>query len=105
MLIPSNQMLPALNNMFDIATSIEVTLYARIPDLIVYMLFTLAWMTSFIGGFTSTVIRQKDWIINIVFSLFSSMVTYITRDLGRPMRGIIKADMGVEAIKDVGRRY
>src|SRR4051794_3521500 len=38
MLIPSNQMVPALNNMFDIATTIEMTLLARVPDLIIYML-------------------------------------------------------------------
>src|SRR4051794_40769952 len=101
MLIPSNQMVPALNNMFDMATTIEFNLYARIPDLIVYMLFILAWVTSFIGGFTSTVIRRKDWIVIVVFSLFSSMVTYVTLDLGRPMRGIIKANLGVKAIREL----
>jgi hypothetical protein len=102
MLIPSNQMLPALNNMLDIAVTIEFNLYARIPDLIVYMLFILAWVTSFIGGFTSTVIRQKDWVVIVVFSIFSSMVTYVTLDLGRPMRGIIKANLGEKAIRDLG---
>jgi hypothetical protein len=98
MLIPSNNMIPALNSMFDIATTIEMTLYARVPDVIVYMLFILAIATSFIGGFTNPGIRRKEWIVVIVFSLFSSMVTYITLDLGRPMRGIIKADIGIHAI-------
>jgi hypothetical protein len=103
MLIPSNNMIPALNSMFDIATTIELTLYARVPDLVIYMLFILALVTSFIGGYTSKGLGRKDWIIIIAFALFSSMVTYITLDLGRPMRGIIKGNMGKQAIIDIGK--
>jgi hypothetical protein len=98
MLIPSSQMVPALNTMFDISTTVEMTLYARVPDPIVYMLFILALVTSFIGGFTSPGIRPRDWIIITMFALLSSMITYVTLDLGRPMRGIIKADLGEQAI-------
>jgi len=101
MLIPSNNMVPALNSMFDIATTVELTLYTRVPDLIVYMLFILALVSSFIGGFTSTVIRKRDGIVIVIFALFSSMVTYITLDLGRPMRGTIKADIGTQAIIEI----
>ena len=101
MLIPSNQMIPALNNMFDIATTVEMTLYARVPDLIVYMLFILALVTSFIGGFTSSGIHRKDWIIIVVFATLFSMVTYVTLDLGRPLRGIIKAHIGLQAFTDI----
>ena len=103
MLIPSNNMIPALNDMFDIATTIEMTLYARVPDLVIYMLFILGLVTSFIGGYASKDIRKKDWIIIVAFAMFSSMVTYITLDLGRPMRGIIKGNIGVQAIMDVSK--
>ena len=103
MVIPSNNMIPALNNMFDSATTIEMTLYARVPDLIIYMLFILGLVTSFIGGYTSKDFRKKDWIIIIAFALFSSMVTYITLDLGRPMRGIIKGNIGKQAIIDISK--
>ncbi len=104
MLIPSNNMIPALNNTFDIATTIEMSLYARVPDPIIYMLFILALVTSFIGGFTSSGMRPKDWFVIIGFAFFSSMITYITLDLGRPMRGIIKADMGKQAITDIYKK-
>ena len=101
MLIPSNQMVPALNSMFDITTTSEVTLRARVPDVIVYMLFILALASSFIGGFTSLAIRPRDWIVVAGFALLSSMIILITLDLGRPMRGIIKADTGVQSIVDL----
>jgi hypothetical protein len=104
MLIPSNNMITALNNMFDIATTVEMTSYARVPDPIVYMLFILALVTSFIGGFTSPGIRPKDWIIIAMFAALSSMVTYVTLDLSRPMRGIIKGDIGVQAIININNR-
>lgn len=104
MLIPSNNMITALNNMFDIATTVEMTSYARVPDLIVYMLFILALVTSFIGGFTSSGIGSRDWIIIAMFAVLSSMVIYVTLDLSRPMRGIIKGDTGVQAIVDINNR-
>jgi len=103
MLVPSNNMIPALNTMFDISTTIEMTLYARVPDLIVYMLFILALITSFVGGFTSPAIRPKDWIIITMFSLLSAMVIYVTLDLSRPMRGIIKSNLGEQAIRDLSK--
>jgi uncharacterized membrane protein len=101
MLIPSNQMVPALNEMFDLATSREVLLKARVPDVIIYMLFILALTTSFIGGFTSPIIGRKDWIVVVTFSLLTAMVIYITLDLGRPLRGVIKADWGQEAVANL----
>jgi len=101
MLIPSNNMIPALNAMFDIGTTSDVTLQTRVPDLIVYMLFVLALASSFIAGFTSRVVRARDWIIVTGFALLSSMIIYITLDLARPLRGIIKADMGKQAIVDL----
>jgi hypothetical protein len=105
MLIPSNQMIPALNAMFDIATTREVVLKARVPDMIVWMLFILALASSFIAGFTSSSIRCKDWIIVAGFALLSSMIIYITLDLGRPLRGIIKADVGQQAILDLRKMF
>jgi len=105
MLIPSNNMVPALNAMFDIATTREVILKARVPDVIVWMLFILALASSFIAGFTSLAIRHKDWIVVTGFALLSSMIIYITLDLGRPMRGIIKAEMGQQAILDLRKMF
>ena len=105
MLIPSNSMIPALNAMFDIATTREIILKARVPDIIVYMLFILALASSFIAGFTSSAIRHKDWIVITGFALLSSMIIYITLDLGRPMRGIIRADLGEQAIVDLRKMF
>jgi hypothetical protein len=90
----TNNMAPALNSMFTIATRREVILRARVPDPIVYMLFILALTISFLGGFTSISIRKKDWLLIAGFAILSTMIIYITIDLGRPMRGIIRPELG-----------
>jgi len=105
MLIPSSNMIPALNAMFDIATTSDVTLQTRVPDLIVYMLFVCVLSTFFIGGFTSTFFQRKDWVIIIGFALVSSMVIYTTLDLARPLRGVIKERAGQEAIIELRKMF
>ncbi len=101
MLIPSNQMIPALNAMIDITTTRESTLKAHIPDIIIIALFILALTVTFVAGFSSTVIRKKDWIIICGFALLTSLVIYVTLDIGRPMRGLINADVGQSAMVEL----
>jgi hypothetical protein len=98
MLIPSGQMVPALNGMFDVAQSREIILRQRVPDLIIYMLFVGVFATCFIGGLTSGRFRSKEWIIVVGFSIVTAMVVYTTIDLSRPLRGVIKDEAGKHAI-------
>jgi hypothetical protein len=105
MLIPSNQMIPALNSMFDIAQSREIILKSRVPDLIIYMLFICVLATCFIGGFTSGTFHPKEWIIVAGFSIVTAMVVYTTIDLSRPLRGIIKDDAGKRAIIELRKMF
>jgi len=101
MLIPSNQMVPALNSMFDIAVSRDVMFKTHVPDLILYMLFTLALVSSFLTGLISGKMNVKEWIIVLSFIFFSTLIIYTTLDLGRPLRGFIKAESGERAITDL----
>jgi hypothetical protein len=105
MLVPSNNMVPALNNMFDIANTVERNLYTSIPNIIIYMLFVLSLTTSFIGGFTSSAFIMRDWLVVIVFAMVSSMVVYITLDLGRPMRGLIRTDVAEQSIRELKKSF
>jgi len=105
MLIPSNQMIPALNSMFDIAQSREIILKSRVPDLVVYMLFICVLATGFIGGFTSGSFHSKEWIIVVGFSIVTAIVVYTTIDLSRPLRGAIKDDAGKQAIVELRKMF
>jgi hypothetical protein len=101
MFLESQQMIPALNDMFDIAQRREIVLKSKIPDLIVYMLFICVWAGCLIGGFTSRTFKRSDWIIIGGFVVVTSMVVYTTLDLSRPMRGIITDVPGKDAIVEL----
>jgi hypothetical protein len=105
MLIPSNQMIPSLNSMFDVAQSREIILKSRVPDLVVYMLFISVLATCFIGGFTSGSLHPKEWIIVAGFAIVTVMVVYTTIDLSRPLRGMIKDDAGKRAIIELRKMF
>ncbi|TMI71137.1 MAG: hypothetical protein E6H09_14350 [Bacteroidetes bacterium] len=105
MLIPSNQMTPALDKMLDSATTRITVLKSKVPDLVIYMLFICVLATCFIGGFTSSAFHYKDWIIITGFAIITSMVVYTTLDLARPMRGIIKETAGKEAIVELRKMF
>jgi len=105
MLIPSNQMIPSLNGMFDAAQSREIILRQKVPDLIVYMLFIAVFATCFIGGFTSGAFHPKEWIIVVGFSIVTAMVVYTTIDLSRPLRGMIQDDAGKNAIVELRKMF
>lgn len=83
-----------LTGLFDIAVKREALLKAGLPSPISLMLVFLALSICFVGGFTSPIIKRKEWVIIAVFALLASTVLYITIDLARPMQGLIKPDAG-----------
>mgnify|MGYP005812975041 CR=1 FL=1 len=101
MLIPSNNMVTALNNMFDIGKKREILLKTPIPDVVIYVLLTLALVCSFICGVTSSNLKRRDWILIFCFSIFTSLIIFITLELGRPLRGHIQARASADAILEV----
>jgi hypothetical protein len=98
-------MIPALNEMLDIAQTREIVLKSRIPDLILHMLFVCLVAGCFVAGFTSHTFGYRDWIIVGGFVVVTAMVVYTTIDLSRPLRGLIQDDAGQEAIRELRHRF
>ena len=96
--LTAQNMFNSLTGLFDIAVKRDSLLQAGIPEPIQYMLFFLALAISFIGGFTTPVMNRKEWIIITGFALLAITIIYITLDMGRPMRGFIRPDIGQERI-------
>ena len=90
-----------LSAMYDMGSRRDALLLSGIPAPISFMLFFMAIMISFIGGFTSLTIRAKEWILISGFILLACIIVYITLDLARPMRGFIKPDIGQEKIEQL----
>jgi len=101
----ANGMAPALTNLFDIGIKREALLSAGIPTPINIMLLVLALSICLIGGFTTPVIKRKEWIVLTIFAMLASTILYITIDLARPMQGFIKPDTGQETIINLRKLF
>ena len=88
----SIQMLPAVNNMIDIESKREASRISRVPESILWLLFMLALIGSFIVGYASNA-KQINWIVVFLYSLMSVMTIYLILDLDRPRQGLISTNI------------
>jgi len=89
--VPSSQMIPALNSMFDLAAERHYALLAKVPEPILYLLFFLSIVCAFFAGYS----RKKERVnklVSLIFCILSAAVIYTTLDLDRPRRGLIQYD-------------
>jgi hypothetical protein len=103
--ITAANMFAALTAMYDVAAKRDALLSSGVPNLVMYLLFFLALVISFIGGFTTPVIGTKEWVIISGFILLACIIIYITLDLSRPMRGFIKPDVGQDRIEQLQKMF
>jgi hypothetical protein len=83
----SSQMIPALNAMIDITTTRSAMTLAKVPDLILYLLFLLCLTSSFMLGYARGV--KNDWVVTIIFSVMIGITIFTIIDLDRPRTGVI----------------
>ena len=90
--ISSNQMIPALNNMIDIVTTRNVARHSTVPDAIIWVLFMLCAVSSFMIGINRKESKSSMLVVNTVFSLMISACVFLIIDLDRPKHGLITLD-------------
>jgi hypothetical protein len=86
-LVRTNQMVPALNEMFDIASTRQALLLAKVPDLVFFLLFALCFTGSFLIGYSDD--KRPEWGIVSSFLIMVGLSIYMILDLDRPRTGII----------------
>lgn len=99
--IATEQMIAALNAVFEHALARQASLRARVPDPIVYMLFIISLATAFFTGYVGTNRRNFDWLAVAIFHLLVGLVIYITLDLDRPRRGLIRTTDMLEMLTEL----
>jgi hypothetical protein len=97
-LVASNQMITALNQMFDVTTTRDAALRARVPDSIIILLFVLSVICSFFAGMLAPTDKKLNWLTVIGFGLLTMLVIFVILDLDRPNRGFIRGDKNVRYI-------
>ena len=85
-------LLPAINQMFDIAT-VRLTATQIHPPLIVYvMLIGLAFASALLSGYQSAEGMSYDWMHKIGFAVVVAFTVYVTLDIEYPRLGFIRLD-------------
>ncbi|MEI6265679.1 MAG: hypothetical protein WCP74_11280 [Sphingobacteriia bacterium] len=99
--IPTMQMIPALNAMIDVVVTRESALKARVPDIILWLLFLMILSCSFLIGFSIPINKKVNFISIVGFVLLSLLVVYVILDLDRPSRGLINLSEQSQVITDL----
>lgn len=101
----ANTMLTSLSAMYDVGARRDAMLTSGLPGPISFMLFFIALVISFVGGFTSPILKTKEWVVITGFIFLACLIIYITLDMARPMRGFIRPDVGQERIEQLQKLF
>jgi hypothetical protein len=102
--IQSNMMLPALNEMFDSASKSNMVLNSKVPETIVYLLLAFSVVISFFIGYNSGLEKKINVKFITGFCFLICIVIFITLDLDRPRRGLIKLNTEIKIMQQLNQK-
>ncbi len=85
-------LLPALNDMFDIATARYLAVQTHPPAVIFLMLLTITFLACLLAGYGMAGGRERNWLHILCFAAAMILTIYVTIDLEYPRRGLVRVD-------------
>jgi len=85
-------LLPAINDMFDIATSRSAAARMHVPALILWLLCGLAVLASILAGYSMATPEGRSWLHLLMFATIISLTVYVILDLEFPRIGLMRID-------------
>jgi hypothetical protein len=86
---PMMLVVPALNEMFDIATTRYMAVQFHTPTPILLLLIFLTWFCSLLAGFRMASDEHRRWVHMAVFAMLMSLTIYTIIDFEYPRAGLI----------------
>jgi hypothetical protein len=86
------QLIPALNEMFDIASTRTAVSQIHPPAIIFMLLGVLALTSSMLAGYAMAGGKSRSWIHMLGFALILATTVYVILDLEFPRLGFIRVD-------------
>jgi hypothetical protein len=94
-------LLPAINQMFDLAT-VRLTATKLHPPLIIYvMLAGLALAAALLAGYQTAGEKGYDWMHKIGFAAIVSLTVYVILDIEYPRLGFVRLDAIDQVLVDL----
>jgi hypothetical protein len=95
------QLIPALNEMFDIATTRTMAVQIHPPAVVFIMLGVLALMSALLAGYAMAGGKTRSWIHVFGFALIMATTVYVILDLEFPRLGMIRVDATDQVLVDL----
>jgi hypothetical protein len=102
-LIPTSQMVPALNNMIDIVTTRDASRKAIVPPVIFMVLGLLLMISAFLLGYKQKERRRPVHVY--AWAIMVSLTLYVMIELERPRRGILHLDNDAQKLVDLRKLF
>ncbi len=83
-------LLPALNNMFDIATVRTMSIQIHPPTIVYVLLFAVGLMCSVLAGYRMASTDHRSWLHILVFAVITVVVVFVILDLDYLREGLIR---------------
>lgn len=96
-------LLPAINDMINIATTRAMALLAHPPRIVFELLFVLGLLCSFFAGYHLAGGRKWSWLHIFGFAVVVVTIVYVTLDIEYPRGGLINlanADQMLVAVRE-----
>jgi len=85
-------LLPAINNMIDIATTRTIALQIHPPRIIYALLFGLGLICSLLAGFRMSSGQHRSWLHILGFAVLTVTIVYVMLDVEYPRAGLIRLE-------------
>jgi len=89
---PTMLVLPALNEMFDLAAERTAAAELHPPEIVFGLLIVLALGCALLAGFAMAASNTRNWTHRIAFAAVVSLTAYTIFDLEYPRRGLVRVD-------------
>jgi len=94
-------LLPALNEMFDIATTRTMALQQHPPSIIYTLLFLLGLLCSLLAGFRMAGSKHRSWLHILAFPVITVAITYVILNVEYPRAGLIRLEASEQLLLNV----
>ena len=85
-------LLPALNDMIDIATTRTMALQIHPPRIIYFLLFGLGLICSLLAGYRMASGQHRSWLHILGFTVITVIIVYVILDVEYPRTGLIRLE-------------
>jgi hypothetical protein len=94
-------LLPAINEMIDVATSRTIAMHTQLPALIFALLTFVALVSGLLAGYAMAKRGRRSWLHLLLYAGVIAITVYAVLDLEYPRFGLIRLDAADQALRQL----